>query len=450
MKKFFTLLFTLNLILMPTFASSTNEDYMNMTFWEKFNDQALLDNLQKAYYNNNDLKAAVLKVDEANRIVKMSFANELPHIGFEGYVGRIFKSSDDVFGSIVIPDYTESHFLLPLTMNYEVDIWGQNRLRTKAKKKQLEMIKQDKRSAYIYISSALAVDYFNLIRTDKLIEYQKQLIDLQEKVINSYKIKYELGTATISDIDFAEKSITYMKEDLQKLLEKQDILKNQISTLISDRAFEDITRTEYDKLNVNFKTPEGIDYDIISQRPDQIKSTLDLEKIGIDVKIARRDILPKFIITGNLGFNMYNISSSHKFLADLGIVPVWDLFTGGRKLQMIKLQKDKYDIAIQKYEKVVLMSIQETNDALYSMKTAENIKNITNTRLNTDIKELNYTKIKEDAGVADKLDLLLQEERLIVSKKQAVSSNINKIISAINLYQAIGGVDYIQTTNENL
>lgn len=447
MKKLITIIFTLFIITTPALAINDTTEYLNIPFWQKFNDDILVDNLLKVYENNHDLKSAVLKTNEANRVVKMSFANELPHIGFEGYVGRIFKSSDELFGNVEIPNYAETHYYLPLTMNYEVDIWGKNHLITKSKKKQFEMVKQDERSAYIYISSAFAVDYFNLIRCDRLIDYQKQLIDLQEQVINSYKIRYEYGTATLSEIDEAEKNLTYMKEDLHKLLERQDMLKNQISTLLGDRAFEEIKRSNYDTLNITFKTPDSIDFNMLDKRPDRIKSELDLERIGIDVKVARRDLLPKFIITGNMGFNMYNLHSSHKFLADLGIVPAWDLFMGGRKLQLLKLKKDQFEIATQKYEKTILTAIQETNDALYSMKTAENIKTVTNDRLNTDIKELNYTKIKEDAGTADNLDLILQEEKLLISKKQAVSSDINKIISAVNLYQALGGVDFTQDSN---
>ena len=446
MKKLLILFFIPILFQACTYAN--NLEYMNLSFWEKFNDNILVDNLIKVYENNHDLKAAVQKTNEANRIVKMSFANELPHIGFEGYVGRIFKSSDEVFGNITIPNYAETHYYLPLSMNYEIDIWGKNHLITKSKKKQFEIVKQDERSAYIYISSAFAVDYFNLIRCDKLIDCQKQLITLQEQAINSYKIRYEYGTATLSEIDEAEKNLTYMKEDLHKLLEKQDMLKNQISTLLGDRAFEDINRSDYEDLNVSFTTPDSIDFNMLDKRPDRIKSKLDLERLGIDIKVARRDLLPKFIITGNLGFNMYNLHSSHKFLADLGIVPVWDLFMGGRKLQLLKLKKNQFEIATQNYEKTILTSIQETNDALYAMKTAENIKTITNDRLNTDIKELGYTKIKEESGTADNIDLILQEEKLLISKKQTISSEINKIISAINLYQALGGIDF--TVNNNL
>ena len=444
MKKIFTLFLTICISVLPAIAEEHLNEYMNISFWQKFNDENLTDNLLKMYENNNDLKAAVLKVNEANRVVKMSFANELPSLGFEGYVGRIFKSSDEIFGDIVIPNYAETHYYFPITMNYEIDIWGQNHLKTKSKKKQLEIIRQDERSAYIYISSAFVANYYNLIRFDKLIDYQKELISIQEQIINSYKIRYMLGTATISNIDNAEKELTYMKEDLHKLFEKQKILKNQLSVLLSDRTFDDIPRADYDDLNVNFEAPEGIDFNILSSRPDRIKTELELERIGIDVKIAKRDFLPKFIITGNLGFNLYNISSPHTFLANLGVAPIWDLFLGGRKIHLLKIKKNQYQIAEQKYEKAILSSIQETNDALYSMKTAHDIQKIVCERMNTDIMEAKNTEIRIDAGTADKLDKLIQEEKILISKKQYVSSYINKIITSVNLYQALGGVDFTE------
>ncbi|MDY6310125.1 MAG: TolC family protein [Cyanobacteriota bacterium] len=446
MKKLLFILLSFTLIILP--ANADNTGYLNLPFWNKFNDETLINNLMNVYQNNHDLKAAVIKVNEANRVVKMAFANELPHIGFDGYVGEIFNSSDEVFGDIRIPDYTEMHYLLPLTMNYEIDIWGENRLKTKSKQKQFEAVKEDERAAYIYITSAFAADYFNLIRTDKLIQYQKQQIDLQNQIIKAYETRYKLGTATLSDIENAQKNLTYAKEELQKLLEHQDTLKNQMSVLLSDKSFGDIQRTDFDKLNILITIPDSIKFEVLDNRPDRVKSELDLERIGIDVKVARRDLLPKFIISGNIGFNMYSISSPHNFLADLGIVPTWDLFMGGRKIQMLKLQKDKYDVAIEHYEKTILTSIQESNDALYSLKTAGKINSITNDRLKTDERELLRTEIRQDAGTADNLDLLLHKQRLLTSKMQTVSAKTNEIISGINLYQALGGADF--TSAENL
>ena len=446
MKKLSIIFLLMYFIICPVSAkiNETTPDYTNFAFWNKFNDEFLITNLVKVYENNNDLKAAVLKVNEAQRIVKMSFANELPHIGFEGYAGQIFNSSDEVFGDITIPDYTEAHFLLPITMNYEIDLWGTNHLRTKSKKKQLEMIKQDERSAYIFISSAFACDYYNLIRTDKLIEFQNELIVLQKEILSAIKKRYELGTASIDEIDTAKKNLTFAEEDLAKLLERQDILKNQLSVILADRSFGNINRSGFNELNIDFNIPDKINIDVLDKRPDRIKSELDLEKIGIDVKIAKRDFLPKFIITGDVGFNMYSLSSAHKFLADIGVVPMLDIFMGGRKFQMLKMKKDTYNIAVEHYEKTILKAIQETNDALYSLKTSANINAITSDRLKTDEKQFLYTQIREEAGTADNLDLMFYHEKLLITQKQTVSSAINKIIAAINLYQALGGVDFTE------
>ena len=437
----FICLITVFLLTSKTIAI-TDSSYIDLDFWQKFNDEILLENISQTYSNNHDLKSAAFKVEQAQRIVKMSFADELPHLGFQGYAGQIFNSSDELFGDVKIPDYTESHFLLPLTMNYEIDIWGKNYLKTKSKKMQYEMIKQDERSAYIYVISALACDYYNLVRADKLIEYQKHLINLQKEIISSYQKRYDFGLATLSEIENAQKNLTFLEEDLSKMLEKQDILKNQISVILSDRSFDEVKRIDFDNLKVSLKTPDSIDFNVLDKRPDKIKSELNLEKAGIDIKIARRDMLPKFIITGNIGFNMYNLHSTHKFLADLGVVPAWDLFLGGKKIQMLKLKKNSYNIAIENYEKTILKAIQETQDALYCLKTANNINQNVIERLNSDNKELNYTIARIDAGTKDKIDLLIQEEKVISSKKQLVTSEINKIISSINLYQALGGVDF--------
>ena len=146
---------------------------------------------------------------------------------------------------------------------------------------------------------------------------------------------------------------------------------------------------------------------------------------------------------------MYSIGSSNKFLANLGVAPTWDLFTGGKKIQMLKLQKEEYAIAVQHYEKTILKSIQETNDALYTLKSNHKKYSISQNRLNADKKELGYTKIREEAGTADSLDILLKKEQLLISKKQETSLKINDIIAMINLYQALGGINIFEL-QENL
>ncbi|MCD8024638.1 MAG: TolC family protein [Candidatus Gastranaerophilales bacterium] len=417
-------------------------EYMNIPFWEHFNDEILIKNLYAVYENNHNLKQAADKVNEAKRLVRISFSNELPHVGFDGYAGYIFNSSDELFGNVVIPDYNEARFLLPLTFNYEVDIWGKNRLKTKSQEKTLEIIKQEEKSVYIALTSAYCGIYYNLIKADKLIECQKELIETQTKLLDSIQKRYEIGTATINDVIASQKSLTYLKEEMENLLEKQELLQNRLSVITSDTSFQRPERKSFDKMNVHIQIPDTIDISLLDKRPDRVKAELNLEKYRINIKIAKRNFLPAFTIAGNLGFNFYNISSAHTFLSDIGILPDWDLFSGGRKLAILKLQKDKYDSAIQDYENTVLKSIQETNDSLYNLKSGQRKYEIANNRLLYDENELKLVNTRENIGMADNVDVLIRKENLLLSKKQEVSLKINEILALIQLYQALGGVDF--------
>ena len=451
MKKIFCLILMMTTFCMPSFAKKSTDgeisriEYMNIPFWEKFNDEVLIENLYSVYEKNHDLKIALHKVNEAQRLVKISFGNELPYFGFDGNINHTFSSSNEVFGDVVIPTYHETRFLFPLTMSYEADIWGKNHLKTKSQKKQYEISLQDEKAAYITLTSAFAGDYFNLIKIDELIRLQEEIIKVQNDVCRAIKQKYELGTATVNSVLLQEKLLTYLKDDLNTLLEKQDVLKNQMSVFVSDGEFSDISRKTYDDLNVKIAIPQKVNTKFLDYRPDFVKSELAVEKAGIDTKIAKRELLPSFTINGNLGFNFYNISRVDTFLANLGVLPTMDIFTGGRKLQYVKFRNDAYKIAIENYNKVILKSMQETNDSLFALKSAD-IKFLTaQDRVNICNNEIKLMNKRNEIGTADDLNVLLQKEQLLLAQKQEVSAKTNVIIGMIDLYKAMGGFDY---TNE--
>ena len=195
--KFFKILLTLfillcNLTVAQAKASKNTTDYrteyLNLDWWQKYNDPVLTDYITTAYKNNQDLKIASLNVKQSEQVVKMAFAGQLPQVGFQGDVFRDLSSATVKMGAITVGDYSQSNFFLPLTMSYEVDIWGENYLKTKSVKKQLEMVKQNERASYISLTSAVAADYFNLIKFDKLIKDQEELVKLQTEIVRLEEI----------------------------------------------------------------------------------------------------------------------------------------------------------------------------------------------------------------------------------------------------------------------
>lgn len=419
-------------------------EYLNLEWWDNYKDPILSEYLLKLYRDNQDLKIATLKSNQSAQIVKMSFAQELPQLGFNGNIGREFTSSNVQFGELIIPDYKQTRFLLPLTMTYEVDIWGKNRQITKSFVKQLDNVKQDERASYISITSAFASDYFNLIKADALLKNQEALVNIQKNIVDYTQKKYEAGLLPITAVLEEKQLLSSFEEQFNHLEEKQELLTNQLFVYVGDRTNQEIKRISYQDLNL-IGIPESIDTVAIQYRPDLIKTENYIEKTGLDVKVARKEFLPDFTIYGQVGFNAYQLSKMfmpHTFLSSAGVMPNLDLFTGGMKTAKLKYRKLEYQKAIQYYEKTVLTSVQELNDALMSAKTTDKNRKIAEERYNLENEKYNLADKKMQIGASEKIEFLKAEERLLLSENMEISAKINYLIATINLYKAVGGKDY--------
>lgn len=454
MKKLKLIILLICLTLMPTqtFAKTKNiQDnndlqYMNLTWWQKFNDQKLNDYLMTIYKNNPDLKIATIKNKQSQQVMKQAFANQLPQLYFNGTMQREFTGSTQRFGDVVIPDYNQAHYILPLTMSYEVDLWGENYLKTKSLKKQIEMTTQDERASYISISSNFASNYYTLVGIDKLIQNQKDLLEIEQNIVNLEEQKYNSGLCPIAEVLSEKQSLTQMQERLNSLEERQDIVVNQLITQLGDRMLTKIDRSNYDSISA-IPTPNEISTEYIGNRPDVQKAELYIQKTGIDIKVARRDFLPKFRVYGQIGFNSYDwcrMFAPHTFLSTAGVAPSLDLFTGGYKKAVLKYNKLEYEKALQIYEKAILTSIQELNDAMMSIKTANSNYEKSKERFNLEKEKLDLSNNQYKIGGRAKLDNMKDQQNILIIEEDMVTNNINRVISTINLYKATGGKDFTQ------
>ncbi len=458
MKKIFIITLLISAVFQtPAFAKTAvpqkanHIEYMNLEWWEKYNDENLTSNLLKLYENNYDLKNAALKVKENEQAVKIQFANELPQIGLSGQLYRDLRSSMQQFGSMQIPSYAQYNYYLPITASYEVDIWGTNRLRTKSMKQQLEIVKQAERATYIALTSDFASDYFNLIRADEFLAIQNELIKTQEEIVSKVKDKYDIGLCSINDLLAEQRILTTLKEEYNRHTKTRDILINTMRVYLSDSS-ADIARNNYNNITLINGIPSEYSTEIIENRPDFLQEEANIKRIGFDVRVAKREFLPKFIIFGQIGLNAYHLDTLFNSVSQMfsaGVLPSIDLFAGGRKIALFKLKKFQYEEALNNYQKAILTGIKDINSGLVEYKEMQDNYKQSLSRLNMQKQTYSLVKDKKDIGSASDLDVLYAKEAYLMVKKDEVSNKINSLISTIGLYKAVGGVD-LYKINENI
>lgn len=408
--------------------------YVNMDFWSQFNDEILNGYIDKAVKNNYDLKMASLNVKEYYENVKLQFSNELPKLtaGYSPNYVKMPGSSD--------ADWV---FVTPAIASYEADIFLKNRDKTKSVKKLYEASQFDERAAYISVASAVGTTYLNIVRLDKIVDLQQEIVELRKEIYDLMLKRNREGITSTADTIKANKALVAGETDLIEYQKQRDFLLHQLAVLIGESPAnaEELTRTSYDKIVFSGNIPSEISSDVIVQRPDYLKAEKMVEKAGIDVRVAKKEFLPSFNIMGLALFNASNIGSSwttKNMLASIGAAGMLPLFTGGSLTANLRLKKTEYERVLQNYYKTNLTAIQEVNDALVSVK--KDTEKMERTRKQADLEKTDfmYNRDKFNQGVISKLDLIQFKENLLSIDKLVAQQNIECMVDYIGLYKAAG------------
>lgn len=408
---------------------------VNLQWWKAYNDELLEGYIVKAINSNNDLKIATLKVEEVRQNVKLQFSKELPSATI-GFAPALFKMPGTTSGSYSLG--------FPMLVNYELDIFGKNHDKTKAVKKYYEASKFDEKAAYIAIASQVGATYFNIVKLDKLIAIQKEIINNRKQIANLTKVRNKEGITSTADTTRAQKAYVLAVVDLSDLEKARSILLNSLAVLTGETPnnAETLKRISYDELAYKMSIPSEIPTDIIMQRPDYMSAEKMVEKAGLDVRVARKEFLPSFNIMGLLMFNDMTGASALNWanaISAIGGGALWPIFTGGARFANLRISKAKYEEILQNYYKTNLTAIKEVNDNLVSLKLDDekHKKNVDSYKMQQE--DYNYMNLRYKQGIISNLDLIQQKETLLVMNKMVVSSKTDCYIDQIGLYKAVGG-----------
>ncbi len=418
----------------PSADINNTISYVNINWWKGLDDSILIDYILKAVECNHDLKISSLKVEETRQNKNIQRSKEMPSIGV-GAVPALYK----------LPASTSSDGLisLPIYASYELDLFGKNRDKTKSFDKLIEISAQNERAAYISVVSAVGSTYYNIVKLDKLINLQEEIIKDRKQIYDLMKLSNEEGLISTADTVNANKAFIRANADIIELKKSRERLLNMLAVLIgeSPENKNNYARIAYDDLVINKSVPDSVSSDVIENRPDYLSSEIMLEKTGIDIRAAKKDFLPSFNILGLISFSSTEFLSKMNWtnaVAVLGGGALLPLFTGGAKIANLKLQKNKYNQAVENYKKTYIVSVQEINDALCDLKldNEKYLKTLEN--YNVEKSDFGYTQMKYKEGIISNLDLLQKKENLLVTEKQLTNDKIEYFINQISLYKASG------------
>ena len=421
----------------PCFAVDRND--LNVEFFSRFNDDYLFQYVNEAIDNNHNAKQATIRVEEYRQNVKLQFANELPSFSVSANYLGIHSPKFNPNLSV-----SKNAFVLPFIANYEADFLLKNRDKTKSVQKTYEMSKFDEQSAYLALLSDVATVYTNILEYDKLIKEQEKIVNNYNQILNNDNKKLARGVINTTELNKSKTNVEQASITLENLIKQREVLLMQFAVLIgrSTDGANSIERGSIDNFEYNAVIPSKIESDVIYSRPDVKRAEMALEKAKIDVRVARKEFLPKFNITGIWAFN--NIAPGSFFswessLAALLAGATQDIFAGGRKIANLKFQKTKYKELFEQYRQTDLVAVKEVNTSLCIVKHDTEIENKTKEKFLLETKNLNNADRMLNRGVISKTQYINSENMYINKDMDLTQAKTRRLVNYYTLYKTVGG-----------
>jgi NodT family efflux transporter outer membrane factor (OMF) lipoprotein len=169
-------------------------------WWELFDDPRL-----------NSLEA---RVDDANQTLKMADANfraaranvgfyrasEAPTIGVEPSISAVRDSANQPYLSETMVNNGEGNFILPLELNYEIDLWGRIHRQVTSAREQAQASAADLANTRLSLQAELAIDYMEVRSADAQIQLLRDTVKAYTDAVNLTKDRYEGGASPLSDL----------------------------------------------------------------------------------------------------------------------------------------------------------------------------------------------------------------------------------------------------------
>ena len=415
---------------------------INIGWWENFSDPLLKDYINKAITENHSLKKTSLITEEYRENSKIALSKELPTLGLSPTFARI-KTSQNQIADIKTAQSRTNIYAIPVIANYEVDIFLKNHDKTKAVKEEKNAYEYKEKAENIVLAAEVAIIYINIIKLDKLIKTQEKIVQTRKDIFDLTKEKNKAGLASTYDVSYTDKQHTQSMIELNDLKKEQNLCLHKFAVLINTPPCKAqlLPRGNYDDMEYTNKIPECISSEIIAQRPDIMQIEAQLKKAKLDIKSAKKELLPTIPIIGIVGYNstlLKRVFDWDNILALIGISAFQKLYTGGLYMANLRINKLKFEQLLEEYKQKDLTAMQEINDVLCMIKYDTNKDNEQIKKLKLEKSNLALLKAKYEAGIMSYLDYIQFEETLLSLQSEQDLSKAQKLIDYISLYKVTG------------
>ncbi|MGE8188664.1 efflux RND transporter outer membrane subunit EmhC [Pseudomonas sp. NPDC086278] len=421
-------------------AQAPNQAAAEQGWKQFFHDPALQQLIQVALENNRDLRVAALNIDAFAAQYRIQRADLFPAVSANGTGSRQRVPADvSPSGQAGI---TSSYSATVGISAYELDLFGRVRSLSEEALQQYFATEEGRRSTQLSLVANVANAYLTW-------QADKELLKVTQDTLGAFNESYkltarsnEVGVASALDLAQSRTSVENARAQLAKYTRQVAQDENSLVLLLGTGIPANLQPARPLSDELLSDVPAGLPSDLLQRRPDILQAEYNLKAANANIGAARAAFFPSISLTANAGTLSPDLSGLFKggsgtwlFSPQINL-PIFNAGSLRASLDYSKIQKD---IGVANYEKSIQTAFQEVADGLASRATYTD-----QVQAQRDLVAANqdYYRLAERRyriGVDSNLTFLDAQRQLFNSQQVLITDRLSQLISAVDLYKALGG-----------
>ena len=424
-------------------TATPHDEIAKGNWWAVFGDPDL-DKLEtQAVAANLNLQAAAQRVLEARAQALATKSNLYPDVSAGFSPSRARNSGTRIIGPNREEESTFSAntFSLPVQATYEADLWGQIRRSIESANALTQMSVADYETVLLQLKTDVASFYIMTHFIDQELIILRNNIELQQRAVDLANVRHQGGVASGLDVSAAETLLDTTEGTYVGLGVQRAQFEHALAVLLGKPPAE-FSLAEKPLQTMPPALPQGVPSELLERRPDIASAERLMASNNAQIGVNRAAYYPNV----TLSFAAGGLSS---FLGQLLDAPslVWSaaanatqpIYTGGRLSANMMFAQATYNESVDRYRQTVLSAFQEVEDDLSGLRVLEQQaaaydKAVRAAQETADISTSRYRE-----GLANYLEVITADEDLLSNQRLADAVLEQRLLTTIQLIQALGG-----------
>lgn len=413
------------------------------TWWTVFGDSTLNRLQEQAAGNNPDLRAAMLRVEQARLVARGSTAQLLPSAGLNPSAGRSQDSANVKWSnfennSAGVPRNT---FRLPLDASYEIDFWGRVRRSIEAARADADAAAALGATARLTMHADLAQTYYALRSVEAEMQTLRAAVELRTKAQKLVRDRFKAGAISELDSARADSELATAQSDIAALEQRRAELVNAISVLVGQPA-STFSLTVAPLSGSPPAVPAGVPADLLQRRPDIAEAERKMAAASARIGVAKAAFFPSIRLTGRLALESSQTSDifaqgSKAWAAGAAVnFPIFEQAVNRTVYEGRKLQ---FDETLASYQSATLRAFQEVENSLSALRLLSDQAAAQQRAVEAAERAAQISSDRFDAGAVSYLEVVDADRTRLTSLRQSRQTEGQRYITTVQLIKALGG-----------